>query len=156
VAVTACGRATVAAAARGRGSRRGPGGPGGPAVGRGPGGPGGPGGRGGGADSAVAATGGGGGGGRVAAAWRPAFRPQGGSSPPDAGLPSESKYPPQHASPRGPITGPSTTSSSASTGSRPLEPGWLTNRQIEARRIAMTRKIKRGGKVWINVYPDKP
>ena len=37
-----------------------------------------------------------------------------------------------------------------------LENGWLTNRQIEAARIAMTRKIKRGGKVWINVFPDKP
>jgi len=36
-----------------------------------------------------------------------------------------------------------------------LEPGWVTNRQIEAARIAMTRKIKRGGKVWINVFPDK-
>ena len=36
-----------------------------------------------------------------------------------------------------------------------LDAGWLTNRQIEAARIAMTRKIKRGGKVWINVYPDK-
>src|SRR6476469_6063409 len=36
-----------------------------------------------------------------------------------------------------------------------LEAGWLTNRQIEAARIAMTRKIKRGGKVWINVFPDK-
>ena len=37
-----------------------------------------------------------------------------------------------------------------------LEPGWITARQIEAARIAMTRHIKRGGKVWINVYPDKP
>ena len=37
-----------------------------------------------------------------------------------------------------------------------LQPGWLTSRQIEAARIAMTRKIKRGGKVWINVFPDKP
>ena len=37
-----------------------------------------------------------------------------------------------------------------------LETGWVTNRQIEAARIAMTRKIKRGGKVWINVFPDKP
>ena len=36
-----------------------------------------------------------------------------------------------------------------------LEAGWITNRQIEAARIAMTRKIKRGGKVWINVFPDK-
>ena len=37
-----------------------------------------------------------------------------------------------------------------------LEPGWITARQIEAARIAMTRAIKRGGKVWINVFPDKP
>src|SRR5436309_13617169 len=41
-------------------------------------------------------------------------------------------------------------------GIQALEPGWLTNRQSEAARIAMTRHIKRGGKVWINVFPDKP
>jgi len=41
-------------------------------------------------------------------------------------------------------------------GLKTLERGWITNRQIEAARIAMTRYIKRGGKVWINVYPDKP
>src|SRR5579864_5061022 len=41
-------------------------------------------------------------------------------------------------------------------GLKSLETGWVTNRQIEAARIAMTRKIKRGGKVWINVFPDKP
>ena len=40
-------------------------------------------------------------------------------------------------------------------GIQALEPGWITNRQIEAARIAMTRYIKRGGKVWINVFPDK-
>ena len=40
-------------------------------------------------------------------------------------------------------------------GLKVLDAGWLTNRQIEAARIAMTRKIKRGGKVWINVFPDK-
>ena len=40
-------------------------------------------------------------------------------------------------------------------GIKALEAGWVTNRQIEAARIAMTRKIKRGGKVWINVFPDK-
>src|SRR5919202_4369686 len=40
-------------------------------------------------------------------------------------------------------------------GLKSLEAGWLTNRHIEAARIAMTRKIKRGGKVWINVFPDK-
>lgn len=41
-------------------------------------------------------------------------------------------------------------------GLKATEPGWITNRQIEAARIAMTRRIKRGGKVWINVFPDKP
>jgi large subunit ribosomal protein L16 len=41
-------------------------------------------------------------------------------------------------------------------GVQALEPGWITARQIEAARIAMTRHIKRGGKVWINVFPDKP
>ncbi len=41
-------------------------------------------------------------------------------------------------------------------GLKSLENAWITNRQIEAARIAMTRKIKRGGKVWINVFPDKP
>src|SRR5438105_8650373 len=41
-------------------------------------------------------------------------------------------------------------------GIKALENGWVTNRQIEAARIAMTRKIKRGGKVWINIFPDKP
>jgi large subunit ribosomal protein L16 len=41
-------------------------------------------------------------------------------------------------------------------GIKALEAGWITNRQIEAARIAMTRKIRRGGKVWINVFPDKP
>ncbi len=41
-------------------------------------------------------------------------------------------------------------------GIQALEPGWITARQIEAARIAMTRSIKRGGKVWINVFPDKP
>src|SRR5919199_2619299 len=41
-------------------------------------------------------------------------------------------------------------------GLKAMEAGWVTNRQIEAARIAMTRKIRRGGKVWINVFPDKP
>ena len=41
-------------------------------------------------------------------------------------------------------------------GLKALERGWITNRQIEAARVAMTRKIKRGGKVWINIFPDKP
>jgi large subunit ribosomal protein L16 len=37
-----------------------------------------------------------------------------------------------------------------------LEPGWVSNRQIEASRVAMTREMKRGGKVWIRIFPDKP
>jgi len=36
------------------------------------------------------------------------------------------------------------------------EPGWITNRQIEAARVALTREMKRGGKVWIRIFPDKP
>ncbi len=41
-------------------------------------------------------------------------------------------------------------------GLQALEPGWLTSRQIEAARVALTRYIKRGGKVWINIFPHKP
>ncbi len=41
-------------------------------------------------------------------------------------------------------------------GLQALEPGWVTARQIEAARVAMTRHIKRGGKVWIMIFPDKP
>jgi large subunit ribosomal protein L16 len=37
-----------------------------------------------------------------------------------------------------------------------LDPGWITNRQIEAARVAMTRAMKRGGKLWIRIFPDKP
>ncbi|MBT9170100.1 MAG: 50S ribosomal protein L16 [Actinobacteria bacterium] len=41
-------------------------------------------------------------------------------------------------------------------GLQALEPAWITNRQIESARVAMTRFIKRGGKVWINIFPHKP
>jgi large subunit ribosomal protein L16 len=41
-------------------------------------------------------------------------------------------------------------------GLQAVEPAWITNRQIEAARVAMTRHIKRGGKVWIRIFPDKP
>ena len=41
-------------------------------------------------------------------------------------------------------------------GLKALEPGWITSRQIEAARIAITRYIKRGGKLWIRIFPDKP
>ena len=71
-------------------------------------------------------------------------------------MPKRVKHRKQH---RGRMRGYSkggTTSRSASTGSRRSTRGWITNRQIEAARVAMTRKIKRGGKVWINIFPDKP
>ena len=41
-------------------------------------------------------------------------------------------------------------------GLQAAEPGWISNRQIESARVAMTRHIKRGGKVWIRIFPDKP
>ena len=41
-------------------------------------------------------------------------------------------------------------------GLQALEPGWVSARQIEAARIAMTRHVKRGGKIWIRIFPDKP
>ena len=41
-------------------------------------------------------------------------------------------------------------------GLQTLEPGWITARQIEAARVALTRHIKRGGKVWVRIFPDKP
>ena len=41
-------------------------------------------------------------------------------------------------------------------GLKALEPCWLTNRQIEAARVALTRAVKRGGKIWIRIFPDKP
>src|SRR6266850_965189 len=41
-------------------------------------------------------------------------------------------------------------------GLKAIEPGWVTNRQIEAARVALTRHIKRGGKVWIRIFPDTP
>ena len=60
---------------------------------------------------------------------------------------------------RGRMTGKAWRGSALSFGDfglKSLECGWVTNRQIEAARIAMTRFIKRGGKVWIRVFPDKP
>jgi large subunit ribosomal protein L16 len=60
---------------------------------------------------------------------------------------------------RGRLTGKAKGGSTVTFGDygiQALEPGWITARQIEAARIAMTRHIKRGGKVWINVFPHKP
>jgi large subunit ribosomal protein L16 len=49
-----------------------------------------------------------------------------------------------------------TTVQAGDYGLKALEPGWITSRQIEAARRAMTRSVKRGGKIWIRVFPDKP
>jgi large subunit ribosomal protein L16 len=60
---------------------------------------------------------------------------------------------------RGRLTGQAkggTTVTFGDYGIQALEPGWITARQIEAARIAMTRHVRRGGKVWIRVFPDKP
>ena len=71
-------------------------------------------------------------------------------------MPRKVKHRKQH---RGRLNGNAKGGTSVSFGEygiQALEPGWITARQIEAARIAMTRHIKRGGKVWINVFPDKP
>jgi large subunit ribosomal protein L16 len=71
-------------------------------------------------------------------------------------MPRRVKHRKQH---RGRMNGESKGATSLAFGDygiQALEPGWITARQIEAARIAMTRHIKRGGKVWINVFPDKP
>ena len=71
-------------------------------------------------------------------------------------LPKKTKYRKvQRGRRRGQAKG-QTTVQYGDYGIKALEAGWVTNRQIEAARIAMTRKIKRGGKVWINLFPDKP
>ena len=71
-------------------------------------------------------------------------------------LPKKTKFRKQHRGRRAGYTKGQDTVQFGDFGLKSLEAGWLTNRQIEAARIAMTRKIKRGGKVWINIFPDKP
>lgn len=71
-------------------------------------------------------------------------------------IPKRVKYRKQH---RGRMKGAATRGTTITLGEyglQALEPGWITNTQIEAARIAMTRHIKRGGKVWIKIFPDKP
>jgi large subunit ribosomal protein L16 len=71
-------------------------------------------------------------------------------------LPKKAKFRKQQRGRRAGISKGQTSVAFGDYGLKALEAGWLTNRQIEAARIAMTRKIKRGGKVWINIFPDKP
>ena len=71
-------------------------------------------------------------------------------------IPRKVKHRKQHHPKRGGKSKGGTTVSFGDFGIQALEPAYVTNRQIEAARIAMTRHIKRGGKVWINIYPDRP
>jgi large subunit ribosomal protein L16 len=71
-------------------------------------------------------------------------------------LPKKTKFRKYQRGRRRGVSKGQTSVQSGDFGLKALEAGWVTNRQIEAARIAMTRKIKRGGKVWINVFPDKP
>lgn len=71
-------------------------------------------------------------------------------------MPKKTKYRKQH---RGRMKGKSkgnTTLHFGDYGLQALEPGWITARQIEAARVALTRHVKRGGKLWISIFPDKP
>ena len=71
-------------------------------------------------------------------------------------LPKRTKFRKHHRGSRAGVSRGQTEVQFGEFGLKALESGWISNRQIEAARIAMTRKIKRGGKVWINVFPDKP
>jgi len=71
-------------------------------------------------------------------------------------MPKKVKYRKQQ---RGRMTGKAWRGSELAFGDfglKVLEPGWITDRQIEASRVAMTRFVKRGGKIWIRLFPDKP
>ena len=70
--------------------------------------------------------------------------------------PKRVKHRKQHRGRRAGFATGGTTVAFGEYGLKALDRGWVTDRQLEAARIAMTRKIKRGGKVWINVFPDKP
>ena len=70
-------------------------------------------------------------------------------------LPRKTKFRKVHRGRRRGMSKGQTTVQFGEYGLKALDQGWVTNRQIEAARIAMTRKIKRGGKVWINIFPDK-
>ena len=86
--------------------------------------------------------------------WRPASRPERRDQPVMLS-PKRVKFRRQHRGRRAGLSRGQQQVEFGEYGLKALEQGWLTNRQIEAARIAMTRKIKRGGKVWINVFPDK-
>ena len=71
-------------------------------------------------------------------------------------LPKKTKYRKQQRGRRAGTSKGQTQVAFGDYGLLALEPGWITNRQIESARVAITRHIRRGGKVWINIFPDKP
>jgi large subunit ribosomal protein L16 len=71
-------------------------------------------------------------------------------------MPKKVKHRKQHRGRRSGVAKGGTRINFGDFGIQALESGWITARQIEAARIAMTRHVKRGGKVWINIFPDKP
>ena len=71
-------------------------------------------------------------------------------------IPRRVKHRKQHHPDRSGAAKGGTTVTFGEYGIQALEPAYVTNRQIESARIAMTRHIRRGGKVWINIYPDRP
>lgn len=71
-------------------------------------------------------------------------------------IPRRVKHRKQHHPGRSGAAKGGTTIAFGDYGIQALEPAYVTNRQIESARIAMTRYMKRGGKVWINIYPDRP
>ncbi|OKL48247.1 50S ribosomal protein L16 [Boudabousia liubingyangii] len=71
-------------------------------------------------------------------------------------IPRRTKFRKQHRPNRHGVAKGGTEIAFGDYGIQALEPAYITNRQIEAARIAMTRHVKRGGKVWINIFPDRP
>ena len=71
-------------------------------------------------------------------------------------MPKRIKYRKQHRGRRRGQASRGSTVAFGEWGLQSMDPAWITNRQLEAARVALTRHIKRGGKVWIRVFPDKP
>ena len=71
-------------------------------------------------------------------------------------MPKRVKFRKQQRGKRGGVAIAGSTLSFGEYGLQALEPNWITSRQIESARIAITRHVKRGGKIWIRIFPDKP
>ena len=71
-------------------------------------------------------------------------------------MPKKTKHRKQHRGRRRGLSKGGTTVNFGDFGLQALEAGWITNRQIESARVAITRHVRRGGRVWINIFPDKP